>query len=49
MKKNKSVLSILGILLLSLSFASSAGAIDVDPGGDPPKPPKCSVFPCPMQ
>ncbi|WP_192797500.1 hypothetical protein [Psychrobacillus glaciei] len=49
MKKKKSMLSILGVLLLSVSFASSAGAVHVEVGGDPPKPPtSCVKAPCPL-
>lgn len=37
MKNKMSFFSILGVLLITLSFASSASAIQVDVGGDPPK------------
>ena len=55
MKKNKSILSILGVLLLSLSVVSgaSAGSPSLphplpDNGGGTPKPPTCVKYPCPL-
>ncbi|WP_192797501.1 hypothetical protein [Psychrobacillus glaciei] len=56
MKMKKSMLSILGVLLLSLSFVSSAGAVDPNPvlkgdgGGSSKTPPtKCgAITPCPL-
>lgn len=50
MKKKKSVLSILGVLLLSLTFASGASAMnEPDPGYGGSKPPtSCTKAPCPL-
>ncbi|WP_369436185.1 hypothetical protein [Lysinibacillus fusiformis] len=56
MKKNKSMLSILGVLFLSLALASGASATSAskphhgsDGGGGSSKPPSCVKGPCPIQ
>lgn len=54
-KKNKSMLSILGVLFLSLALASGASAsaskphYESDGGGGSSKPPSCVKAPCPIQ
>lgn len=54
MKKEKSMFTILGVLLLSLAFVSSASASPPHHegdggGGSKPKPPtSCVVAPCPL-
>ncbi|MGG2073855.1 hypothetical protein AB1J28_10925 [Lysinibacillus irui] len=55
MKKKKSMLSILGVLFLSLGLAGGASAsaskphYENDGGGGSSKPPSCVKAPCPMQ
>ncbi|WP_445480715.1 hypothetical protein ACULLL_11470 [Lysinibacillus irui] len=55
MKKKKSMLSILGVLFLSLGLASGASAsaskphYEHDGGGGSSKPPSCVKAPCPIQ